>query len=255
MFDHISGKHFPIDKAMIYAEVKGDPSLEPLLFLHGGFGNIEDFNAVMPSFKNKYRLVGIDSRGHGKSTLGSENLTYERIRKDVEAVLRELGIESLSVIGLSDGGIVAYRLACFSRVRIRKLVTIGSRWHVDNARETADILGGTTAERWKSRFPDTVEKYLALNPEPDFERLARSLVQMWLDESETGYPNENVGRIESPTLMIRGDKDHLLKRSAVFQVSELIKDSALANIPFAGHVAFADQKEVVMSLINEFLEK
>lgn len=255
MFDHISGEHFHIDGAKIYAELKGDPSLEPLLFLHGGFGNIEDFNPVIPLLRNKYRLIGIDSRGQGKSTLGNEKLSYERIQRDVEAVLRELGVESPAVIGFSDGGIVAYRLACLSSLKIGKLITMGSRWHFDYVQDTRDLLEGTTAERWKARFPDTVEKYNALNPEPDFERLAGSIVPMWLDGSGSGYPNEKVKEIKCSALIMRGDRDHLFSRSGAFRASELIAGSDLANIPFAGHVAFMDQTEAVMKFVNDFLER
>lgn len=254
MFDHESGRHFDIEGAKIYVEVKGDSSLEPLLFLHGGLGNIEDFNGIIPLLANKHRIIGIDSRGQGASTLGSRKLTYGRVQKDVEVILKELDVENVSLVGFSDGGIVAYRLACLSRLKVEKLVVIGARCHVDDERETAGILGSTTAKRWKSKFPKTVEKCHALNPEPDFERLVPSVVRMWLDEEATGYPNERVRDIKSPTLIVRGDRDHLFSRRAAVRVSELIAGSHLANIPFAGHVAFTDQKEVVMKFVNEFFE-
>ncbi len=71
-FDHISGKHFDIDDAKIYCEIIGDEKNPALLFLHGGLGNIEDFNDIISELPDKFRIIGIDSRGHGKSTLGSK---------------------------------------------------------------------------------------------------------------------------------------------------------------------------------------
>lgn len=79
-FDHISGKYFDIDDAKIYYEVIGDKKNPSLLFLHGALGNIEDFNDVIAELPDKFRIIGIDSRGHGKSTLGSKELTYELLQ-------------------------------------------------------------------------------------------------------------------------------------------------------------------------------
>jgi pimeloyl-ACP methyl ester carboxylesterase len=56
--------------------------------------------------------------------LGTEKLTYERIQKDVEGLLQQLGITKLTVMGFSDGGIVAYRLAASGNLDVEKLVTM-----------------------------------------------------------------------------------------------------------------------------------
>lgn len=48
LFDHHSGEHLNIGGARIYYEVTGNENKPALLFLHGGFGNIEDFNSILP---------------------------------------------------------------------------------------------------------------------------------------------------------------------------------------------------------------
>jgi len=78
---------------------------------------------------------------------------------------------------------------------------------------------------------------------------------MWIDEEKTGRPNENIRNINCPTLIIRGDKDHLTSKHSVFELSELIENSNLANIPFSGHEVYVEQKNVVVEIINQFLEK
>jgi pimeloyl-ACP methyl ester carboxylesterase len=97
-----------------------------LLFLHGGFGSIEDFKTVVHSFTNDFHIIGIDSRGHGKSTLGIDQLNYERLQLEVESVLKHLQINEVSIIGFSDGGIVGYRLAAENNILVKKLITIGT---------------------------------------------------------------------------------------------------------------------------------
>ena len=147
---------------------------------------------------------------------------------------------------------MAYRLACFTTLKINKLVTIGSRWHSQNAIETKEILGKVTVGLWKERHPKMIENYEQLNPEPDFERLTIQLVNMWLTESS--YPNENVKNIRAGTLIIRGDKDNLIKRNFVFELAGHISHSNLSNIAFAGHLVYTEEPEILMATINRFLK-
>jgi len=63
----------------IYYKEVGNPDKPVLVFLHGGLGNIEDFNSVVPLLGDAFRIIGVDSRGQGKSSLGVEGLTYERM--------------------------------------------------------------------------------------------------------------------------------------------------------------------------------
>ena len=253
-FDHLSGNHLHIDGAQIYYEVIGGENKPPLLLLHGGFGNIEDFNDLLPDLCPHFRIIGIDSRGQGRSTLGAQPLTYERIQKDVERVLEHLNVASASLLGFSDGGIVAYRLAS-SGLNIAKMVTIGSRWHRKNAETTRELFLKITGESWRQKFPATYDAYQQLNPAPDFDVLAQSLIQMWLDPKPSGHPNEAVEQIACPLLIVRGDDDHLVSRGAVTELSNLVPGAKLLNIPFAGHAAFSDQKQVFLLLLNQFLQR
>jgi len=253
--NHNSGEHLEIDGAKIYYEVTGDENSPALLVLHGGFGNLEDFNTILPDLDKDFRVIGIDSRGQGKSTLGEKPLTYEQIQKDVERILEHLDIVTLNIIGFSDGGIVAYRLASLTSLNVEKLVTIGSRWHLKNTEPTREMFLKVTGESWRRKFPATYDAYQRLNPEPDFDVLAQSLIKMWLDENSSGYPNEAVKNISCPLLIVRGDDDHLISREAVFELSLIVKGSRLLNIPFAGHAAFDEQKEIFMMSLNEFFKQ
>lgn len=81
-FDHHSGKYISVEGARIYVETIGNSNNPVLLVLHGGFGNIEDFNSIIPGLEKDFRVIGIDSRGQGKSTLGTKVLTYELTLRD-----------------------------------------------------------------------------------------------------------------------------------------------------------------------------
>lgn len=82
-----------------------------------------------------------------------------------------------------------------------------------------------------------------------------SVVALWLDKTETGFPNERVSEINCPALIVRGDQDHLFSRKSVFEVAECIDNAALLNIPFAGHVAYEDQLELFFITLKQFLNE
>jgi pimeloyl-ACP methyl ester carboxylesterase len=253
-FDHKSGQTFEVDGAHLYYEVHGEETALPLLFLHGGFGNIEDFNPLLPGLKGNFRVIGLDSRGHGKSTLGPAPLTYERLQRDVELLADHLRLGPLSVVGFSDGGIVAYRLAALAPQKTRRLVAIGAHFELRANDPVRQILAGVTAESWRKKFPDNTATYERLNPAANFDTFAAAVVRMWLDFGATGYPNDLVRKIACDLLIVRGDDDHLFSREHAFELGRRLRRAKLANLPFAGHEVFKDQPELCALALNPFFK-
>lgn len=106
-FNHQSGEYLDIDDARIYYEVIGNKNAPVMLLLHGGLGSMEDFNPIISELAEEFRIIGIDNRGHGKSTLGSQTLSYEMFQNEVEIVLKHLTIDNLTILGFSNGGTTA----------------------------------------------------------------------------------------------------------------------------------------------------
>jgi pimeloyl-ACP methyl ester carboxylesterase len=255
-FNHRCGFVLDVKGAQIYYELAGRKEGPALLMLHGGLGHIEDLNSILPAVAHEYRVIGIDSRGHGRSTLGQAPLTYELLQADVEQVLGHLGVGTVTIIGFSDGGVLGYRLAARSglgSVSVAKLVTIGATWRLEEGDPVAPILAGVTADWWKNKFPESYSTYQCLNPEPDFDRFARSVVGMWLDTSSLGYPAMAVKSILCPTLVVRGQQDHLFSLEEAVELVGLVTASRLLNILSAGHAAFDDKKELFCGALTEFL--
>lgn len=252
-FDHTSGKEIQVDDAVIYYEEIENPGKPVLLFLHGGFGNIEDFNTIIAGFCKDYHIIGIDSRGHGRSTLGTGKLSYERLQTDVEFILKSLQIDNITIIGISDGAIVGYRIAAAAHFTVDRLITIGGTWSTSDMFETQDLLSSVTADSWKEKFPEIYDQYEKLNPQKDFKRFTDAIKAMWLDNKSSGYPNEKVKLIKCPTLIIRGDEDHLFSRKSAAELADHIAGSKLLNMPYASHMPFSEQPVILQIIIQQFL--
>jgi len=214
---------------------------------------MEDWNAMAGLLENDFRLIAVDSRGQGKSTLGSEKLSYQLIQEDIEALLLHIGVNDAYVMGFSDGGIAAYRMAISGKIRVTKLVTVGSRAMRDDLVRLSPVFQPITAESWKQKFPKAYESYMQHNPAPDFDRLAEAVKAMWLDTSAAGYPDQAVKQITCPTLIIRGDKDHLFFRDSAATMANMLPDANLLNLPFAGHEVQKEEPELLGRLVKKFL--
>jgi len=254
-FNHKTGKYLEVDGANIYYEEIENTGKPTLLFLHGGFGNIEDFNSILQMFINDYHIIGIDSRGHGKSTLGADKLTYKQLQLDVEAVINHLQLKNIDIIGYSDGGIIAYRLAAANRISIRKIVTIGGTWSLSDAELMEKIMADTTPEDCKNYFKQSFEFHQQYNPQPDFIKFAKCAIDMWTDKTENGYPQTSVENILIPILIIRGNDDYMFPLESAVEFTTKVKNSLLFNIPFAPHGAFRKYPQIFEIVTKEFLNK
>ncbi len=250
-FNHQNGSYMEFNNSNIYYEIKGREDGAPLLFLHGGMSNIESFNGLLKYFHHEFKCIGMDSRGHGASTFTNE-FSYQTLCDDVEQLLYRLGIDRVSIIGHSDGGIVAMRLAESKPELVDSLVLIGAQYCLTDDDPAAKLYESITPEKWMSKFKDDFDYYNQLNKQPDFEKLITVVKKMWLDTSSKGYPGESIRKIACDTLIIRGDSDFLVSRAHAMELASLIDNSNFANIPFSSHSVHEEKPDVVSSLIIEF---
>ena len=79
-----------------------------VILLHGGLGHSGNWGYQIPALVGAgYRVVLIDSRGHGHSTRDSRPYSYELMASDVLAVMDILKLEKVALVGWSDGACIA----------------------------------------------------------------------------------------------------------------------------------------------------
>ena len=85
------------------------------------------------------RVIVVDSRGHGKSNLGTDHLTYIQMMEDYNALLDRLGVNGTNVIGWSDGGILALLLAIHHPDKVNKMAIMGANLRPDESAVDPDV--------------------------------------------------------------------------------------------------------------------
>lgn len=253
-FSHINGMYFEINNADVYYEITGNDKGHPLLFLHGGMQNIESFNGILKYLPDEFKFIGIDSRGQGASTFKDE-LSYEILCNDVKRLLSILKLSKIDIIGHSDGGIVAMKLAESNPELVSSLVLLGTRWCLENKDPVIDLYESITPGLWLEKFKDDIEYYERINKQPRFNELFLAIKEMWLNESDNNYPKDKVKNIKCETLIIHGDDDFLVSCEHSLKLAKMIQKSHFANIPFCNHAVHEENPEIVSSLIIDFYRK
>lgn len=240
--------------ATLHYQIGGTETAPFIVLLHGGFGSIADFAPLLPRLQQHYRVIAIDTRGHGRSTLGTAALTYAQAAEDARQILRHEGVEKYSLFGFSDGGTTAYRLGIEDK-NIEKIITVGAEWHKKHLDGVRPMFETINLDFVKENLPEQLAAYQAANPEPDAEKWAAALKTMWLDEGESGYPNENIRQIQATVLAIRGEADFLFAFDDWAALKTELPEVHLMNVPFAAHEAIKEQPEIVWAAVQAFGQK
>lgn len=253
-FDHARGRLVPCGEAELYVEEIGRPDAPALILSHGGMGTIEDFNPVCAYLAEDFRLIGFDARGHGASSAAGGAHSYRALAEDMGRLVELLGLESYGIVGFSDGGISALRFASGRPAGLRALAVIGASWEMDEADGAYGMYEGMSPALWKRFFPKSVSLWKRLHPGEDWEAFAESVMRMWLDLGEDGYPGKLVKKIAIPFLAIRGEKDRLTSVESLVRLRDLTKKVRILNLPFADHAAFEDEPGIVASVALKYLD-
>ena len=237
--------------ALLHYQIGGTEIAPVIVLLHGGFGSIADFAPLLPRLQQHYRVIAIDTRGHGRSTLGTAALSYAQAAEDARQILRHEGVGKYSLFGFSDGGTTAYRLGAEDK-NIEKIITVGAEWHKKHLSGVHPMFEAINSDFVKENLPEQLAAYQAANPEPDAEKWAAALKAMWLDEGASGYPNESIRQIQAPVLAIRGEADFLLAFDEWAELKTELPDVHLMSVPFAAREAVKEQPEIVWAAVQAF---
>src|SRR4029077_4795556 len=136
--------------------VRGDGP--PLVLLHGGCDSDEhSFQNLFNVLSERHRIIHTDQVGQGRSPEIPGPLSYTSMMQDTAALLQQLRIKRVDVIGFSDGGILALMLALRHPCIVHRLVISGVNVSPEglNAQSREDLLTSQTDP------PKTIDDKLA----------------------------------------------------------------------------------------------
>lgn len=240
-----AGNYVQANDAKIYYEVYGKG--QPVVLLHGGlFGATVEFSDIINKLKNKFQVIAISTRGHGKSELGKEPLTLEQRANDAIAVINAVTKDSVIVIGFSDGGYTAYQLAKMYPGSVKKMVVIGAGELAPGLREF-----NFTASQALQMDKAFIEQQLKLMPEPN--RLEEMFAQVCACYNKLTIGKELLSAIQCPVLVMAGDRDGGNPVERVVSAARFIPNHQISIIPNTGHGCFVENFKATWECIAPFI--
>ena len=257
-----AGHYAAIRGLDMYYEIHG--SGDPLVLIHGGFGLIGMFAALLPVLAESRQVIAVELQGHGHTADVDRPFTYEQMADDVAALMGHLGLEPADVVGFSLGGGVAWQTAIRHPWRVRKLVVISAPcrrdgWMPDVLASMHTINADMAAGLMNSPM---YEAYQAVNPRPENWP---ALAQKSGDLLRTDYDwSAQVAALPMPVQIITGDADsvppahaaemyRLLGGGLANSLNQPRSKSELAILPGVTHYDIIDRADLLRAIIPPFL--
>jgi pimeloyl-ACP methyl ester carboxylesterase len=244
-----AGNYFNVGDAKLYYEVYGQG--KPFVLLHGGvYGYIDEYQPFIESLSKNYQVICIATRGHGKSEAGKGDFSFNQRAEDAFKIIRSITKDSAVVLGFSDGGYSALRLAAMHPEVVKKLIVIGAGDHATNLKKQKFNYNPEGLMQYDSTF---FKSRLALMPEPQRWREILAKLNRMYNEDLTG--KEVFEKIKCPALIICGDRDDYVSVESAVSCAKAITRSQLSIIPGCSHVVFFCNFPAVQEAIGPFLKK
>jgi 3-oxoadipate enol-lactonase len=241
----------------------------PVLLLHAFPLASEMWESQIESLGDRFRFIAPDLKGFGGSSAPEDRSEYsmDSYADEVAGLLDDIGVEKVTLAGLSMGGYIALAFLRRHGDRVAALVLADSRAEADPpagiekrsgqqelvGREgTAGLIealvGALLGEATREKKPEVVERAKTLmdNPAAGF---------IGALEAMKGRPDStgDLAGISVPTLIIVGENDGVTPPEASRKMHEHIGGSRLVVIPEAGHLSNIEAPEAFNGALAEFL--
>ncbi|MBS5703492.1 MAG: alpha/beta hydrolase [Butyricicoccus pullicaecorum] len=199
---------------------------EPLVLLHGNGEDSRYFRGQIPVFARRFRVIAVDSRGHGRSGHGACGLHFAQMADDLKTVFDALGLQRAHILGFSDGGNLAITFALRYPQQVDKLVLNGANLH---------MLTGVKPAIQLPLYP-VVGMLSMLSPLS--ARLARKRDVLGLMARDYGVDWDDLRKIPARTLVLVGENDMIFDRHS-WRIALCLPHGRLYRIPGGDHFCAA----------------
>jgi pimeloyl-ACP methyl ester carboxylesterase len=237
----------PVNGIELYYAIYG--SGPPVLLIHGGLGYSEIWGAQVADLSKDHTVIVADSRGHGRSTRNAEPFSYGLMASDYLALLDYLKIEKTALVGWSDGGIIGLDIAMKHPERLTSLFA-----HAANSKVDGVNLAGMESETFVAYIEKAKEVYKKISPTPaEYDAFYAQISGMW--ESQPNWSDDDLKKITTPTAIVVGDHDEVIRREHTDYLAKTIPGATLVILKEASHFAMLQDPEGYNKAVRDFIDK
>ena len=251
-----SANYALVNGLRLYYELHGSSGV-PLVLIHGGGSTIgTTFGRLIPLLSATHRVIAVEVQAHGHTHDVDRPFTFAQDADDVAALLDSLGVERADVFGFSNGGTTALQTAIRHAAKVRSLVIASANYSRGGMQEGFwDMMAQGTFADMPQFYKD---EYLKINPGDDagvhalFERDSTRMLAF------QDIPDDQLRAIESPALVVLGDRDVVTVEHAL-ALSRLLPHGRLCVLPgghgeYFGEIGFPHVSDRTVRAFADLLE-
>jgi pimeloyl-ACP methyl ester carboxylesterase len=266
--NRIAGRSVLVGQRELFVREAGSPAERPVVLLHGwAYDSLATWHKVLGPLAERYRVVAIDQRNHGRSERVRGSFDIEDVADEVAGVMDAVGVPRAAVVGYSMGGMVAQALAFRHPEKVERLVLGATAAYPLSRRRgamrigfaLARALGRISLVEWSRATVSYLIQHGALEP-----RHARWMWGSLLDRDmslsfEAGHAilrfdsRSWVGRIGVPALVVIPTEDQLVDPSSQRELADLLDEAMIVEVVGARHEAVLTHADDIVKAIEGFV--
>jgi 3-oxoadipate enol-lactonase len=250
-----------------YYELHGKEGLPWLVLSHSLACSTRMWDEQIAAFKNRYRILAYDTRGHGSSQAPAGAYTLEQLADDLKALLDRLGISRAHYCGLSMGGMIGQTYALKYPGTFTTLVLA----------DTTSRMPAEALPAWQDRIRTAETKGMQPLVEPTLARwftepyrkaqpqIMQRIGNLIGSTPVAGYVGcchaipkidltARLKDIRTPILIIVGEDDPGTPVAMSKEIHENAPGSKLVVLPKAAHLSNIEQSAAFNRALDEFLK-
>lgn len=219
----------------------------PVILLHGGLGHCGNWGHQVPFLlANGFRVILMDSRGHGRSTRDRQPYSYEQMASDVVAVMDSMKIRKAFLLGWSDGACTALVLGATLSTRVLGVFFFACNMDPSGVKpfEKTPVLDRCFRRHQKD--------YAELSSTPNcFPDLVTDLTHM--QRTQPNYTADDLEKIRVPVTIVQSEHDEFIRREHAEYLARSIPNARYLLLTGVSHFAPLQKPEQFNAAVLEFL--
>ena len=251
-----------VNGSELYYEVSGKEAAPWLVLSHSLACTVRMWDPTVAAFKDRYRILNYDMRGHGQSAAPKGPYTLDMLADDVLGLMQELTIERCKFIGLSIGGMIGQHLALKQTKHFEKMVLAdtGHTQPPEAIKQWEERIRIAQTQGMKALVPSTMERWFT----PAFREspAAKAVAKLIENTPVAGYvgcgqaimklnTTARLKEIKVPVLAITGEADP--SAGGTKYIGENVPGAKFVSIPQAAHISNVEQPEKFNQALRDFL--
>lgn len=212
----------------------------PLILLHGNGEDHHYFQAQLSFFSKHFRVIAVDTRGHGKSPRGEKPFALETFADDLSRLLDEKKIERTDLLGFSDGGNIAMIFALKYPYKVKRLILNGANLDPKGVKPAV-------------QFPIALGYGLTALFSPFCPKAKANHEMLGLMVKQPHILPETLKKLTIPVLVIVGDHD-MIKPEHSRLIAESLPNGEFCEIP-GDHFIAAKNSALFNQKVAAFLNE